>query len=515
MPTRRFAAARLAGLVPSRAARAARAARAIVVGAMGAVGALGAAGALQTAAAGPFVPPGDASLRADIALLADHGVIRGPVTTWPLAWGPILEDLEDARLDGALPAHVAQALERMLATARGHARTGEPVFRAALSGAEQPSRIRSFADGPRESAEIAAGVEWTGHWLALDLEGQLVSDPGDGREARADGSAVAVALGNFAIAASTLERWWGPGWDGSLILSHNARPMPALSIDRTFTDAFESRWLGWIGPWDLSVVIGQMETDRAVPDARFFALRFNFRPLPGLEIGLSRAAQWCGDGRPCDLDVFVDLLLGRDNRGDDAIDLANEPGNQLAGLDFRWSLASFAGPLALYGQLIGEDEAGGFPSRYLAQLGLEGSAYARERWSVRWFGEMADTSCGFYESEVPFNCAYNHGIYRTGYRYRGRAVGHGIDNDGRVFAAGLVLTDEGTTRWSFLARYGELNRGGAPDPRHTLTPVAQDLASFDVSWSSDFRYGVIEIGAGAERTDDTDLRGYVRWQSSR
>lgn len=497
MPMRQFAAARRAGLVS---------AAALVLGVLG---------ALEPAAAGPFIPAGDVSLRADIALLADYGVIEGPTTTWPLAWGPILADLEDAKAGGELPPGAARALERVLATARRHARTGELAFTAALSGAEKPSRIRSFAAGPRESAEVGAGVDWTGQWLALQLNAQLVDAPEDGREARADGSALAIVLGNFALAASTLDRWWGPGWDGSLILSQNARPIPALTLDRNLTDAFESRWLRWIGPWDLSVMMGQMEKDRAVPDARFFGMRFNFRPLPSLEIGLSRTAQWCGQGRPCDFDVFLDLLAGRDNRGSDAIDVDNEPGNQMAGVDFRWSLARFGQPLALYGQLIGEDEAGGFPSQYLAQLGVEGTGHGAERWSWRWFGEVADTSCGFYGSDARLNCAYNHGLYRTGYRYRGRAVGHGADNDGRILSAGLMLFDEGTMRWNFLARYGELNRGGAPDPRHTLTPVPQDIASFDVSWSGDIGYGVIELGAGAERTADTDFRGYFQWRSSR
>ncbi len=470
--------------------------------------------AVPPAAAGPFVPVGDAALRADIELLADYGILKGPVTTWPLAWGPILEDLEEAGARDGRPPATARALDRLRAAALREARSGEARFSAALTAAEKPSRIRSFAAGPRESAEIAAGFDWTGERFSLQLNGQLVDSPGDGRHARADGSIIAVGLANFAFAAGTLDRWWGPGWDGSLILSSNARPIPALTLDRIFTNAFESRWLRWIGPWDLSVIFGQLESERAVPDARFFGLRFSFRPLTSVEIGLSRTAQWCGEGRPCDFGTFVDLLAGRDNRGDDGIGVLDEPGNQLAGVDLRWSLARFRLPLAVYAQAIGEDEAGGLPSRLLAQLGVEGAGSAGRYWSFRWFVEMADTSCGFYESgDDNFNCAYDHGIYRTGYRYRGRAIGHGIDNDGRVASAGLLLFDDADTRWRVLARYGKLNRGGVPDPRHSLTPVAEDLASLDVAWSRDFPFGVIELGAGAERTTDTNLRGFLQWRT--
>ena len=202
----------------------------------------------RVAAAGPFIPPGDASLRADIALLADYGVLDGPVTTWPLAWGPVLADLEEARGSQALPPIVSQALRRVLAAAQEHTRVGDLGINARLAGAESPARIRSFAATPRESAEVGAGIEWTGDRFTFQLEGQLVHAPDDGKDARADGSIIGLALGNFAVSASTLDRWWGPGWDGSLILSSNARPIPALTFDRTFTDAFESRWLSWLGP---------------------------------------------------------------------------------------------------------------------------------------------------------------------------------------------------------------------------------------------------------------------------
>ncbi len=47
--------------------------------------------------AGPSIAPGDLALRQDIQRLADHGALSGPVTTWPLSWGPILSDLQNYR----------------------------------------------------------------------------------------------------------------------------------------------------------------------------------------------------------------------------------------------------------------------------------------------------------------------------------------------------------------------------------------------------------------------------------
>ncbi len=478
--------------------------------------------ASAASAANPLIPAGDVSLRGDIQLLADAGIIRGPVTSWPLAWGPILTDINRLDSNGQLTGAISSALARVRQRAAWETGVGEPQYRAGISAAENPTRIRSFADLPREAGEITAGISWIGNRLSIELNGQAISSPEDGEELRADGSHLAVNVGNYSIALSTLDRWWGPGWDGSLILSNNSRPIPAVMIDRTFTDPFKTKWLSWIGPWDASVVFGQMESDRVVPEPQFFGFRINFRPIPSLEIGLSRTAQWCGEGRPCDLNTFGDLLIGRDNRGGSGIDINNEPGNQLAGVDFRWAFNAFEVPLAIYGQFIGEDEAGGFPSKFLGQGGVEASGTWHDRWSWRGFGEFAITKCRFYQSAADYNCAYNHSIYETGYRYRGRSLGHGSDSDARIFSTGLSLADDAETQWQLLARLGELNRGGAPDARHTLTATPQNMASLELSHSRVFRAGVIDIGAGVERIVDSvsgeidnDVRAFIQWRTSR
>src|SRR5690606_41875058 len=48
----------------------------------------------DSAVAEPWLPPGDAALRADLTTLADAGVLRTPITTWPIPWKAIDEQLE-------------------------------------------------------------------------------------------------------------------------------------------------------------------------------------------------------------------------------------------------------------------------------------------------------------------------------------------------------------------------------------------------------------------------------------
>jgi hypothetical protein len=481
-----------------------------------AVLAVAAAGSVSGATqAGPWLAPGDLALRHDVQLLADAGLIDAPVTTWPLSWGDISRGLVETRT-ADLTAAEAAALARVRERAREAMRIDTLQIDARLAVAERPRQLRTFEATPRESAELASGVAWTGERFAWNLQAQKVAGADDGKSFRLDGSYAGVVLGNYKFSAGVMERWWGPGWEGSLILSNNARPIPAFSIERNFSDPFETKWLSWIGPWTASLVYGQLERDRAVPNARFFGLRLAFKPLGDLEIGLSRSAQWCGSGRPCDGGTFTDLLLGRDNRGND-VTLANEPGNQLAGFDARWASPFSDLPYALYGQLIGEDEAGGFPSEYLGLFGVEVWG-AREAWgSWRAHLEYADTACGSVGSDPKFDCGYNHGIYSDGYRYRDRSIGHSIDNDARILSLGISLVRPDGDSWNFLVRGGDLNRAGLPDPVNSVAATAQTLANIEISHSKAYAFGIVDFGIGADRIEDeatsdssSDVRAFVQ-----
>ena len=140
--------------------------------------------------------------------------------------------------------------------------------------------------------------------------------------------------------------------------------------------------------------------------------------------------------------------------------------------------------------------------------------------SYRWFAELAVTNCKFFESLL-FNCAYNHGIYQTGYRYRGRAIGHGADNDARIASLGLIFVNDRANSFHVLLRGGQLNRGGGSDPRNSLTPTPQDIIGFDFSYTRHVGNGLIDFGLGYERLDDAlsglsndDARAWLRWRSN-
>ena len=467
----------------------------------------------------PWAGPGDPRLRSDLQLLDDAGAIDVPLTSWPLSWEDIRRSLADVDRAG-LTDKTWAAYDRIKRRAGRETAPGEPGFRIAGSAASNPRIVRSFEDTPREEGELSAGVAWAGERFALKLNASLVSDPFDGDEVRPDGTYVGMSLGNWLLSAGWQERWWGPGRDGSLILSSNARPMPAIAVQRKSGVAFESRWLRWIGPWTLAGFMGQLDDERVLNDTLLFGLRVNFKPLDGLEIGLSRTAQWCGDGRPCGFSAFSDLLLGNDNRG---VNVApeDEPGNQLAGLDMRYALPKGI-PLALYMQWIGEDSRRGGPEigSWLRQFGIEhwGSVAGLQH---RTHLEVSDTKCregGFGFSETKPDCGYEHSIYQTGYRYNGRSIGHGMDGDGLSYSLGSTLVQSEGHSWTLSLRYVEINRAGSPDPRHTLSATPQELTDLQLTHDRSTGLGRFHAGLGLSRLDDEvsgqsseDVVAFLQW----
>jgi len=463
--------------------------------------------------ADPWAAPGDARLRHDLQLLADAGLVKAPLTSWPLSWGEVARDLAATADAAGQPAHIASALARVRAAATDALGAGEWRVDGRLAGSAEPMSLRRFSDVPREEGELEAAVHYTGNIFAGRLQASVVADPDDDEDLRLDGSYVGALLGNWLLSAGLVDRWWGPGWEGSLIYGTNQRPIPSITLERNYSDPFETKWLSWIGQWRLALTVGQLEEERDdYADTRFFGMRITWKPHDRVEIGLSRSAQWCGDGRPCGFDTFWDLFTGNDN--DQAPE--DQPGNQMAGVDFRWSVPW--APLALYGQAIGEDEAGGFPSKYLGLMGAEAWGGWGER-SWRAHVEYADTVCTFYEDPPEFGCAYNNSIYTDGYQYRDRSIGHALDGDSEQLAVGLALVNSDGSSWEFAAQDAKVNRAGAI-PVHSVSPVAAKIRSADLYHRRALFGGELTAGVGYEQTEsgsppggtDGTLRAHLQWR---
>ncbi len=422
-----------------------------------------------TVQAAPWIDPGDERLRHHLTVLADAGVLNVPMTSWPLMWGAVMESLQQADSFNLTPAE--QWSLEYVQFSYGQASQSIRTY-AAIGVQSEITTFANFGTDQREKSELKSESDWVGRNLAVRVRATWANDASDGKDARLDGSYLAGVVGNWSFSAGAIDRWWGPGWQSSLILSNNARPVPALMLQRNFSEPFSWPILEWLGHWTFTSFIGQMESHRYVSETKLVGARFAFKPSRYLELGFSRTAQWGGEGRPEDLSNLWNLMVGNDNVGDDGIDVENQPGNQLGAVDFRLGGTVLGTHSALYTQYVGEDESNAFPSKGFYLFGLE-TAFASTNVHHRLFLEYTDTTSGGDD----YNTSYEHDVYLSGYRYRGRPIGASFDNDSKVITLAGAHYFSGGDEFSWRISKLDINQDGANSGSPTAGNVYGDKAT--------------------------------------
>jgi len=472
-----------------------------------------------TANAQPWLDAGDLGLRHDLRLLADHGIITAPVSMWPVSAPDVARDLYRFSDAAQVPSHVAAAWRRMKDRIDLESKADRLKPAARLSVGTKPSRLRGFQAIPREQREASAEISGMGTTWSYRLRTTWAGEPQDDKPYRLDGSYLSLLWGNLIMTAGIQDRWWGPGQDGGLILTSNARPAPGISLQRARSKPFETRLLRWLGPWNINFFANQLEGDRAIPRTRLLGGRLMIRPLKGFEFGMSRTAQWDGEGRPDGFGSVADVVIGNDN------DNANAPSNQIGGFDLRLSRVVWQQSVSVWSELTGEDEAGLLPSKRnsLFGLGLAGALGDRGA-AYRLHLEYADTGAGFASGEDRFNVSYEHSEYLSGYRYRGRVMGHTMDNDSQQTSLGMVFTGFSARlqQFSVIIRHARLNRDGtnvAIPGGNSATRSEQKLfgLTVDTQWQlfanqkilAHVGYEALEAQVSGQQADD--IQASISW----
>lgn len=468
-----------------------------------------------------FLPASDSRLRDDVSLLVDEGVINLPVNEWPLAREDVAQAIASIQPEDLYDAALRAALNRVIAATTVPADAGDWNLREIRLTLGQPGLLRTNSTLGRENGELTSiGGAGTDRY-SVSVAATGVIDASDGQRLRFDGSEVSVRWGNWVFSANQMDRWWGPGHDGSLILSTNARPMPAVSLDRHRSLPVNFPVLRLLGPWRFSGFLAMGENDRPDVDRpAFMGMRLSFKPAPIFEFGMSRTAQFCGKGRICGLKTFGRMLIGQDNAGIRGLnDPTKEPGNQMAGFDVRIVSPIKRLPIALYAQEIGEDNSStGIPERYLGLFGAETWFHLESGSTLRARVEYANNSCKWYNPSAEPNCAYLQGIFFAGYRYRGRNIGHTADGDSETTSATLAVTRSDGSRWALRARHGRLDAYGAPDPYNRVSQGRSKFDSIEASWEGTMIGQSLSAQLGYEKQspraagDAKGLFGFIQWR---
>ena len=466
----------------------------------------------------PWMEANDAALRADLQLLNDTGVINLPVTTYPLMWASVapeiknidLSKLSEMQLDALV--HLKRKMNRSVKKS--------VTNKAKIHLAKNERRFTSYGSDESARASVSISSEYTGSSFAskisINVQNKDVASV-DKRELHLDGSYVAYKIGNWVVDAGATQKWWGPGYDTSLILSTNARPLPAIGIKRNNSAPFETPWLSWIGPWTFTAQIAHLEHDRFVADAKLWNSRATFKPFKKLELGLSWAYQWGGKGEPESFDEFFNGLLGRTECADGSSncgeELETKLGNQLAGFEGRWSDSINGIPYAIYAQSIGEDS----PSPGTLEISDKSFLYGVET-QFALFGqriltniEYTDTqaNCGA-DGDTSQDCYYEHGTYRSGYRFNQRSIGSTYDNDAETISLTIIGRMVNKDSWQFKLRKLELNtndRDRFPNDAlmgNSVSKIAEELTQISFEYHLNTYHGNYTFGVIGNDSDVID-----------
>jgi len=217
--------------------------------------------------------------------------------------------------------------------------------------------------------------------------------------------------------------WWGPGFHGAMLFSNNAEPLDLVKLSSA--EPFPLPWfLKSLGPVKLTFFLARLEKDRDFPRAKLAAWRINFTPSPLIEVGVARVVEFGGKGRPTVKWQDIPKILVESN--DKPESKFNT--NQIYSIDATLRLRDIARyvPIArdleVYGELGVDDtccEDVFWPLKPAFLVGMyTPNLFQRPNMDFR------------VEYTLTTSYSFTHGIYSTGYSYKGNPIAHFIGTKG-------------------------------------------------------------------------------------
>ena len=426
--------------------------------------------------ASPWAEVGDNQLRADIEIAAAAGLIDGVTSQWPLPWNSLYRALRDADLSQASP-EARAAAARLLSQAAAATHPGWSAS-SEIDLTNDPALVRDFDSLGRGQGQSQASASYSSSDFAARLSlGAFQQDFGKGAKVDLDESYVATKLGEEALVyGGYLTHWWGPGWISALSLSNNARPVPQVGIQRLETSASSWPILDWLGPWQGEFFIGLLDGPRLQKDTIYDGLRFTFNPAPGVEIGLARTDEICGEGHPCSPAYYFEL-----NNSPNNVNKTNDEGL----IDLKLSHDLWGVPVQAYLQLMNEDSS---PFTHSGTSHLFGtSAFIPTagnplRLTLEYTSSIATTDIFSFGNYI-YGFSYTNGGYPDGMRYRGRTLGFSLDDDSKLYSIQAAWSDQAGRFYELSLHHAEIGTPQTPAGDNIIStqPVKLDIAEARVT----------------------------------
>ncbi len=442
----------------------------------------------------------DSDLRQTLEVLKLNGVLNVDMSTWPVSSEAIETTLSQAQPksdnDKLLLNQVKQKLEANDVSKLQIVSNINGDERAVFSGFNTEGNTVT-------PLGVSFSHSHAGDNIDYKIQGTLnVDDDEPSKSSNLDGSYLGTKLGNHRLAFGSIPVWWGNGVDGSLIRSDAARPVTGFLMQRANNSPINLPVLSKLGNFNYQITAGQLKDYAAVPDAKLIGMRASFQPHEAFQIGASRTITWGGEGRDESLKSFGKALTGKYDNPDNA---ENDISNQIAGIDAQLNLKPIVNlPMSLYGEFVGEDEAGGLPSKHAYLAGLKGAIpLFQQPWL--WHAEWANTYYDLDKSGV----MYNHHVFTDGYYQKGLPLGHPIGGDGEIISVGLSGNINANNQLGLKYANAKVNQSN--QVINSAFASKQDLDIVEADWKHRYNDKTsVKLGVWGKKdsiSDDKDAGG--------
>lgn len=288
-----------------------------------------------------------------------------------------------------------------------------------------------------------------------------------------DQSFIQYENNNTIFGIGKIDRNWSFSPNTSLILSANSRPSDAIFFHMRNNQKSENLLLSFLGPWSFEAFNSFISNDTKIHNSMLLGLRATIKPVHNLQFEIIKTSQWGGSGQKGNLPSFLAAIAGNTNGGE----YSNI--NQLAGFGFSWLSDKKKNPLRIYGQLIGEDEAGNLPSCFMkmvgSELGFNDSHIAKI--GIEYIDTRIDLSTN---GHCGANTAYNNNIYD--YTNYGLSLGAPIDSEGKsihIWASTKLLKK---TNIKYSIKKAVINDTSFPEHRLSESKKSGWIKNIEAFW---------------------------------
>ncbi|MDB9877761.1 capsule assembly Wzi family protein [Amylibacter sp.] len=258
----------------------------------------------------------------------------------------------------------------------------------------------------------------------VNLASQLALNYDEYNNFTLDGSYFQYTKGIAIVGVGKVDRHWSFSKNTSLILSNNARPSESIYLKLDNRLGYD--WSPSKANWSLEVFNGFTDGSLNGSKSMLLGMRAILSPFEGLDFELIQTSQWGGNDYNNGISPLGAALFFDTN------DSSNKNINKMAGFGISYLIPSHIMPLRIYGQAIGEDEAGNLPSCFAYLAGLEWTN-SKIKYPTIVGIEAIDTRI---DKTTNGNCGPNSLYNNTTYDYTsyGKTMGTAIDTEGTSLA---------------------------------------------------------------------------------